>query len=146
MKSLTKADILKVEDLDKEWVDVPEWKGGVYVRVLTGTERDSFEGSVYLQKGKEPEVNMQNLRAKLCAKCMIDEKGKRLFDTKDVKMLGGKSSRALDRVFTVAQRINGMTQKDVDDLVGNLNGGQNDLDGLSSPPDLENQSEKSNDP
>jgi hypothetical protein len=143
MKSLTKADILKVEDLDKEWVDIPEWNGGVYVRVLTGTERDNFEASVYVQKGKKTEVNMQNMRAKLCAKCMIDEEGKRIFDTKDIKMLGSKSSCALDRVFEVAQRLNGMTKKDIDDLVGNSKGGQNDLAGLSSPPDSEDQLEES---
>jgi len=143
-KSLTKADILKAEDLDKEWVDVPEWGGGVYVRVLTGVERDNFESSVYVTKGRKTEINMQNMRAKLCAKCMVDENGKRLFDTKDVKVLGKKSGRALDRIFSVAQRLNGMTQKDIDDLVGNLDGGQIESDGLSLPPDSEEQSEKSN--
>ena len=30
----------------KCWVEVPEWGGCIYVRTLTGTERDAFESSV----------------------------------------------------------------------------------------------------
>ena len=52
---------------------------------------------------------MANLRAKLVAACLVDgETGDRLFDNKTVHQLGNKSAAALDRLFRVAQRMNGM--------------------------------------
>jgi len=45
--TLNKEQILRADDLKTEEVDVPEWGGSVRVRVLTGTERDAFESSIY---------------------------------------------------------------------------------------------------
>ena len=46
MKLLSRDEILAASDLTKELVEVPEWGGSVYVRAMTGTERDSYEESV----------------------------------------------------------------------------------------------------
>ena len=42
---LNREAILAAEDLPRELVEVPEWGGAVYVRALTGAERDQFEAS-----------------------------------------------------------------------------------------------------
>ncbi len=118
---LTKDQILKADDLPTEVVDVPEWGPGgqVRVRTLTGTERDSFEESITKKKGKSVEVNMVNLRAKLCALTIVDDKGERLFANADVVELGKKNAAVLDRIFTVAQKLNGFGQDDIEELAKN---------------------------
>jgi hypothetical protein len=103
----------------KELVEVPEWDGSVYVAEMTGTERDAFEGETFKMKGKNVEANTSNIRARLAARTMVDEDGKRLFSDQDVYVLGELSAAALDRVFAVAQRINGFSQADLDELAKN---------------------------
>lgn len=115
MNQLTRAQILATDDLKKERVDVPEWGGFVYVTVLPGTEKDAFEASMVVD-GK---ASLDNARAKLAMRCMVDEAGARLFADEDVDALGAKSGVALERVSTVAQRLNRMTDKDIEDLKGN---------------------------
>lgn len=112
-KILTKDEILKAEDIQKEFVDVPEWGGSVYVKMLTGKERDQLESSVITGPGQR---DFENLRAKLIALSVVDENGTRLFDFNESNLLGDKSARVLDRLFSVAQRLSGITAKDVDDI------------------------------
>ena len=45
-------------------------------------------------------TNLENIRARLCLLCLIDEEGNRLFDEGDTFPLGGKIAAALDRIFT----------------------------------------------
>lgn len=123
---LTKDLILAADDLMTEDVAVPEWGGTVRVRSLSGTERDAFEQAIVTRKGKNVQTNLTNIRAKMSALCMVDESGQRLFNDADVVELGQKSAAALDRVFSVAQRLSGLTDKDVDELAENLKPGQNE--------------------
>lgn len=118
---LTRDAILHAEDLPRELVEVPEWGGSVYVRALTGAERDAFEASVVEQRGKSAKMNLRNIRAKLVALTVVGEDGKRLFSDADANLLGEKSAAALDRVFTVAQRLSGLRDEDVEDLAKNSN-------------------------
>lgn len=116
---LDKKTILNADDLPREQVAVPQWGGDVFVRTLTGTERDDFEQSCVSQKGKNRDMNLKNIRAKLCVLTVCDKSGKRLFDMRDVDAVGNKSASALDLIFAVAQRLNGLGNQDVDDLAGN---------------------------
>ncbi|WP_461369485.1 hypothetical protein [Candidatus Darwinibacter acetoxidans] len=119
LKILTRDAILQAEDLPRELVEVPEWGGCVYVRALTGAERDAFEASVVEQRGKSTKMNLRNIRAKLVALTAVDEEGKRLFTDDDAALLGKKSAAALDRVFDVAQRLSGLKDEDVEELAKN---------------------------
>ena len=74
MGLLTKERILAVDDIVTEDVDVPEWGGTVRVRGLSGTERDAFESSMIERRGKKVETNLTNLRAKLVAASVVDER------------------------------------------------------------------------
>lgn len=122
-KILTKADILGAADLARELVEVPEWGGSVYVQAMTGTERDAFEESIIeirqSGKGVTTKSVLKNMRAKMCARCIVGEDGARLFGDPEIAELGEKSAAALDRVFAVAQRLNGMGQDDMEELAGN---------------------------
>lgn len=130
MPILSRNDILKRSDLQKELVAVPEWGGEVWVRGLNGAERDQFEASILVQRGRNQTVNMTNVRAKLCTLAMCDEQGKALFSLEDVDALSQKSAAALDRVFVVAQRLSGIGERDVKEMVGNLE--ENPFDGSAS--------------
>jgi len=79
---------LNAKDIETETVDVPEWGGAVMVRALTGSERDSFEAGIIRQNGKKVSRDLNNIRAKLCAACIIDEAGKRIFSEADIQALG----------------------------------------------------------
>ena len=123
-KFLTKAEILAKDDLKTEDLFVPEWDAWVKVRTLNASERDWFEASTVQRNGKKVTTNLQNIRARLCLLCIVGENGERLFEQEDEFPLGGKSAAALDRIFTVAQRLNGLRDEDVEELAGNSKGVQ----------------------
>jgi hypothetical protein len=119
MGCLTKKQILEAKDLKMEIVPVPEWADDndpdayVKLRTLTGSEREQFEGTMCAIDDSDEEnphvkVTNDNYRAKLCAFCMVDDEGNRLFEEGDIPGLTGKSSIALDRVFEAAQKMNGL--------------------------------------
>ncbi|MBA7515234.1 hypothetical protein ES705_07273 [subsurface metagenome] len=131
---LTREEILAVEDFQIEKVDVPEWGGHVFVRSLTGHQRDAIEAATlsYRSTGTKMELGqmkLEGLRARLCAATICDEDGKTLFTESDMKALGEKSASALDRVFGVAQRISGILRGDVDELTENLEPARSDGSG-----------------
>ena len=111
--------ILGKDDLVTDTVEVPEWGEKLTIRTLTGTERDKFEDSmIERSKGGKASQNIKNIRAKLVALCVIDPDDGNLpvFLPQDVEALGKKSAKALDRVFTAAQKLNGFTDEDVEEL------------------------------
>lgn len=116
MALLTREQILSADDHKTEVVPVPEWGGEVTVTTMSGTARDKLEASVI---GKNGGANLTNARAKYLAACVIDDKGELMFSEKDITKLGTKSVAALDRVFEVAQRINRISDADVEDLAKN---------------------------
>lgn len=116
MAILNRDEILQASDIVTELVPVPEWGGEVYVKGMTGAERDKFESSIVEQRGKEQKMNMANIRAKLASLTICDEKGKRLFTEADVQALSQKSAAALQRVMIVAQKLSGIGDEDVKEL------------------------------
>lgn len=112
---LSRADLLRAS-LPQETVYVKELKDSVIVRGMTGRERDAFEASCLVAKGRKREINTLDMRAKLVALCCIDEKGQRLFSDEDVAVLGDVRADVIDRLFSVAQRLSGLRDEDVDEL------------------------------
>jgi hypothetical protein len=128
-KVLGRQDILGASDVRTVTVPVPEWGGDVLVRALNGRERDQFDESMVTETAgkrgrKERRVRMQNARARLVAMCVVDEDGKRVFSTDDVAALGEKSAAALQRVFDVASSLAGLSNDDLEELLGNSGAGQ----------------------
>ena len=118
-KILSKDEILATQDLRTETVEVREWGGSVRLRCLTGAERDAFEATLVKEIDGKRMPDMNNLRAKLLAATIVDEDDQQMFSAADLSALGGKSAVALDRLFTVAQRLNGMSADAVEATVKN---------------------------
>lgn len=113
---LSKQDILKADDSKTVELDVPEWGGKVLIGTMSGFARDQFEAAII---GKNGGVNSTNIRAKLAASTLMDNKGNLLFTDKDIAALGKKSAAALDRVFEAAQKLNRISESDVEELAKN---------------------------
>ncbi len=114
-KVLTRADILAADDLKKIQVEVPEWGGSVYVRTMTGNDRDKFEDYCYSKTDKSVAGIMQLL----LSMTLVDEFGVRLFNEDEIKVLGEKSAAPLSRLFEKARELNALNEKDVKDLEKN---------------------------
>jgi hypothetical protein len=128
--SLNKDSILAAADLPTEKVPVPEWGGDVYVRTMSGTERDHFEQTI--ADGKKA-TTLTHVRARLAVKTLCDQSGNRLFGDEDADALGKKSGKVLDRLFDAAQRLNGIGDKEAENLLGNSAAGQTGNSPSSSP-------------
>jgi hypothetical protein len=107
--SLSKSQILEAQDLDRKEVGVSEWGGTVFVRMLTGRQRDAFEA----QQEKDPYTD---LRARLAVATVCDEAGNLLFSEADIPALTNKNGKALDRVFAAAVKFNGIAPADIEEL------------------------------
>lgn len=108
--------ILGATTVPTEIVELPEINQQVTVRGMTGAERDVFEASCIEGRGKKRDVNLKNARAKLVAFCCVDDRGQRVFTDVDVASLGEVRADIIDRIATVAQKLSGMREEDLDEL------------------------------
>lgn len=123
---LSKDQILKVEDLDTKDIYVKPWGGYVRIRTMTAHERDRFEQMMFSNRGGKKE-RMDDVRATLVSLTVVDEDNKRMFTDKDVKALSKKSAAALDKIFDEAQKLNRVTDEDVEEMTENLPETQDDV-------------------
>lgn len=117
MSFLTRDQILNADDLKTENVDVPAWGGTVRVRTLTGKDRDAFAESLPVLPDGTTDVS--NYRAALLAYTIVDENGALVFSKDDVIALGNKSAGAIVTVFSVADRLNGISNNAVKEIEKN---------------------------
>lgn len=116
---ISRDSLRKIWDMTIEKLDIPEWQDFVYVRSLTGEERDSFENSMFERRGDDIKQNLNNLRARLVVLTACDDKGERIFSDADISWLGTRNARALERIFIKAQELSGLRKKDIEDMVKN---------------------------
>ena len=102
---LTRDAIFAADDLPRQEVPVPEWNGSVYVRQLTGTEREQLERMIPTGIST----------AWLVALCTCDEQGARLFSDADVEKLGAKNAKPLLRIANAALRFNALTDEAIEE-------------------------------
>lgn len=120
MSAMDKTTILALASrLRVEPVTIEGVKDPVYIRTLTGRERDGFEQSCFTQRGKDRVLSTENIRAKLLVRSICDEKGVRLFSDNEADSLGGIPADILDVLFTRAQKMSGLAPSDVEELAGN---------------------------
>jgi len=119
-KILSRDEILNAQDETIEEVYVPQWDGYVYVKSLSGVQRDKFERDIVEWKGKGRNTKAEmkdNIRARLVALTVVDPETKKpVFSTKDVEALGNKSAAALDIIYDTAQRLSKLSDEDVEEL------------------------------
>ena len=118
MSMIDKQAIFAADDLRLEEVPVPEWPcGTLYVRMMTGIERDQWEGLVQKRtNGNGKSIDLVGIRALLVALTAVDQDGNRVFDEDDVDQLQSKTAAVLDRIAGVAMASHGIGEKDIDDL------------------------------
>lgn len=117
-KNLLKRDDLKIRKVELGNGDF------VYVRQMTGRERDRFEQSLVKEvkvKGNiEYQRSLSDFRAKLAVVTICDEKGDLLLHPQDVTALSTSMSAAkLEKIVNVAQELNSITETDKEGLVKN---------------------------
>ncbi len=112
-----------VEETQKEWVSIPEWgeDKGVYIKTMSAIEKDSYQMSL-LQRNPDGSMSASssNSTAKLVAASTVDDKGELLFDFSDIAPLGNKSSVVMERLATVARKMNAMGQVEMEKILKNL--------------------------
>lgn len=113
--------ILSAADLKPVAEVVPEWGVTVYVRPMSASDRDAWDieqyeamDAVRSRGGKY----LGQFRSRLLVRCLCDENGAALFTPADIPALDAKSAAVLDRLYVVAQRVNGLGAKEVAALAG----------------------------
>lgn len=115
---LSKEQILNADDRRFEDVAVPEWGGSVRIAEMSGLARNNFEMSLIKEISKDgtPVQDLSNISNKLLAVCIVDENFKPLFT---VDELSDKNNRVLNRLYSIAERLNAVTQTSVEDAAKN---------------------------
>lgn len=113
--SLGRDEILARRPLAREEITVPELGGTVYVRVMSGLERDAYEADLLSNKDKR----LENMRARLLVRCACDATGQLLFKPEDADALGAQTWQALDRLAAAAQRLNRLSDASIEEIKGN---------------------------
>lgn len=113
--ALTKEQILAADDLGLLEVQVPEWGGSVFIRVMSVGERDSYENDWIKNKDK----GVENFRAKFLQRVLCDQAGVLLFATGELDTLARKSAKVMSRLWQKAMEHNAITDADVDELAKN---------------------------
>ena len=134
---LDRAAFFRDTKLPRETVHIAELGGDVIVQGLTGKQRDAFEASCIQTKGSRRTLNLVDSRAKLVMLSVINPDGSRMFQSSDVAQLSAMPAFIVDRLFSVAQRLSGITEQEIEDLGKLLGEGPDE----PSPSDLLSGSE-----
>ena len=123
MGFLTREQIIgseAVDDREFDTVPCPEWGGDVRLASISGRQRDEYEQSLIEQRGNDRRMNLRNARAKLIVLTAVGEDGRKLFTPEDLTDLGRKNAKPLDRLFSAAQKLTGLSNDDVTRLTENF--------------------------
>ncbi len=110
MKLLTAEQILSAK-LKVKQINIPEWGGEILLREPTGYERAEYEEML---TKTDNDLELRKLRGICASKCLVTEKGDRLFSDEQIDQLNKTSADALDRVL---KSYNIMSQIKDDDIV-----------------------------
>lgn len=109
--TLTKEQIFSAPDMQLEEVEVPEWGGSVFVRPMSGIDRDAMEAFI-IERNESlgPKAAVDQIRPWCIARTACDKDGKLIFTKDDIPEMNKKSGAALDRIFKVIRRLSGLME------------------------------------
>jgi hypothetical protein len=117
---LKKAAEEGAQKLPREVVQTPELAEygvtEITLQALTGKQRDAWESSLVVGKGKGRRISTNNVRARLVVTSAIEEDGTRAMKDDDAGWLGNLRVDVLNRLYEAAQRLSGVTDEDVEEL------------------------------
>lgn len=122
---LSREGLLAKEKLKVERVNLNE-TDYVFVRQMTGRERDIFERSLYtMDRENKVTTRLEDFRAKLAVCTLCDDQGKLLLQPNDYTILSqNMSASRLEKIVNAAQKLNAITEEDKEALVKNSDAGQ----------------------
>lgn len=103
--------------IERAPLTVPELGGMIYVRGMSGRERDAFEEGLRIRKGKKSgQSDLRNFRAALATKVIVDENGARLLNDNDADLIGRLPAGVLDRIIATCTDLSGKAAEEIEDL------------------------------
>lgn len=108
-------NVLDLDDSGKIMINVPEWEGYCWVRIMSGAERIRFVKTIGNTKdGEIPEGMAEDL----IIATVIGDDDKPIFLPGDRQRLSQKSSVVLDRLFQASAKLNGLLSSSIEERVG----------------------------
>lgn len=122
---LNRDALLQRDELKIEKVELT--RGHVFVREMTGKEKDIWEKSLMKQKPsgdkRNPvsyEMDLEGFRAKLAVVTVCNADGELLFKPQDAQNLNGMMSASnMDKIVIAAQKLNAITEEDKEEILKN---------------------------
>jgi len=106
--TLTREQILASrKDRKPVRVEVPEWGGDVFVRVLSAAQ------SLEFTEGKSD----RDVLFVMLVNCLVDEEGQRVFTDDDVEALAEEDFPVIMRVYQRVAEVNGLPTKGLEDAM-----------------------------
>lgn len=135
---MSRDDILGVSDISYEIIPIPEWGNRrVRIRSTTAYERDEYDQSLYRTTVADDKTttkaDLDNIKSRLVVKCVVNQKGDRVFKDADASALGRKCAGPINRLFQRIQKLSGMGKESLKEIEGNSGGGANDNSRSPSP-------------
>lgn len=125
-KLLSRADILSAVPTHYEDVPTDEWGEGTAMRVraMDFDTRDMWELAQIAFVDDKSGESFRGLRAKIVARCVIDESGKRLFTDADVAQFEKLDAAPIARAWKAIQRLSKVDtiEDEVEEAVKNSDG------------------------
>lgn len=119
-KTLTRDQLLEAAKharIERDRLLVPELGGEIYVRGMSGIERDKFEEGLRIRRGKRAgQSDLRNFRAQLAVRVIVDENGQRLLTDLDADIFGRLPAGVLDRIISRCTELSGKAQEEIDEL------------------------------
>lgn len=102
-------EIMAADQAQSLKVNVPEWGRDVYVRTMTLGDLQAWELSCLRAKGE----GVDDYRSRYLSLCLVDDAGKPLFTSEQLKRISGKIGA---RLFKIAQQHNDLDDKEIEDI------------------------------
>lgn len=112
----TREEILAAEDINVEDLFIDEWGFFIRIRALSARQVERAQERL---RGK----GIRGATAILVALAVVDGDGKPMFKESDITSLSGKAFAPMNRILRAIERMNALSQHEVEALAKNSNGG-----------------------
>ena len=128
--ALTAEEILNAQDAQVIPLDVPEWGGSIFIRTMSGKERDRIEIMFdNMQDKKNGGIKIKAWRAEFASLVIADESGKRIFTDGQAVALGDKNGGVLDRIADAGMAHNKLDAASIEETEKNSESDQSEESG-----------------
>ncbi len=99
----------------RKLVTLPD--GNLYIKALTAMEQEEFETAMLDENGKaKTDVSLKAIMVIMSAE---DESGEKIFTMDDLETLGEMPAADINKMFSVAQKLNNISDEDIGELTKN---------------------------